>query len=244
MFYIGIYDNEPTFLQQVTTMTQKILAAEGIDFHIHPFRNTVVLEEYLHSPDKLLDLLFLDIIMDKRNGIEYAHELRRQGNDIPIIFIAATMDYALDGYTVDAMGYILKPIGRHKLREALLRVYKKIQKQTVVLTSASRAVSFRLGDVLYLEIQDKELSIHLIDGNILSISLPLNSLISRLSSEQFVQCYRSYIVSLSAIISVWRYGIELINHEKIPVSRKYYPVVQNALVDWARKNSHPGASSR
>lgn len=233
MYYIGICDDEPIFLQQVTALTQEILVEEGIDFHIHTFSNTQMLESYLCSPGKMLDLLLLDIIMDKRNGIEYARQLREQGSEIPIVFITSTMDYALEGYTVDSLGYILKPINRDELRKTLLRAYKKYQKQTIVLTSASRSVSFQVDDVLYLEIYDKQLTIHMADGNVLSIAVPLNSLISKLPASQFIQCYRSYIVSVPAIKSIWRYGIELKNHEKIPVSRSHYPVVQNALMDWA-----------
>lgn len=233
MYYIGICDDEPIFLQQVTALTQQILTKEGIPFHIHTFKNTQMLEKYLQSPDNTLNLLLLDIIMDKRNGIEYARMLREQDDEIPIVFISSTMDYALEGYTVDSMGYILKPVKREELRETLLRACKKYQRQNVVLTSASHSVSFQIDDVLYLEVRDKELTIHTADGTVRNISMPLNSLISKLPSEQFVQCYRSYIVSLPAIISIWRYGIELKNHEKIPVSRNYYPAVQNALMNWA-----------
>lgn len=233
MYYIGICDDEPVFLQQITALTQKILADEGIDFHIYTFSNTQMLETYLSSPSNTLNLLLLDIIMGKRSGIEFARQLRAQGNEIPIVFITSTMDYALDGYTVDSMGYIVKPINRNELQKTLLRAYKKYRKQTIVLTSASHAVSFQLNDVLYLEIYDKELTIHMADGDILNISVPLNSMISKLPSAQFVRCYRSYIVSIAAITSIWRYGIELKNHERIPVSRGYYPTVQNALMDWA-----------
>lgn len=233
MYYIGICDDEPIFLQQVTALTQQILTKEGIPFHIHTFKNTQMLEKYLQAPDNTLNLLLLDIIMDKRNGIEYARMLREQDDEIPIVFISSTMDYALEGYTVDSMGYILKPVKREELRETLLRACKKYQRQNVVLTSASHSVSFQIDDVLYLEVRDKELTIHTADGTVRNISMPLNSLISKLPSEQFVQCYRSYIVSLPAIISIWRYGIELKNHEKIPVSRNYYPAVQNALMNWA-----------
>lgn len=58
-------------------------------------------------------------------------------------------------------------------------------------------------------------------------------MLSKLPPQQFVRCYRSYIVSLSAISSIWRYGIELKNHETIPVSRMYYSAVQDALLNWA-----------
>ena len=100
----------------------------------------------------------------------------------------------------------------------------------------SKTVSFRLGEVLYLDIRDKELAVHTADGSVLNISVPLNSLLPKLPPEQFVRCYRSYIVSLPAVSSIWRYGIELKNGETIPLSRSYYAAVQNALMDWTAQH--------
>lgn len=233
MYDIGICDDEPIFLENIVTLTKAVLAEMGVEHSIHTFHSTVEMNDYLHTPGASMDLLLLDILMEKQTGLEFAQKLRAENNQVPIIFITNTRDYAPEGYKVEALGYLLKPVSRTELKDALKRAYRRHQAQTIVLSSPSHSVSFRIDDVLYLDIHNKELAIHMADGSILHISVPLNSLLSKLPPQQFVRCYRSYIVSLPAITSIWRYGIELKNHETIPVSRTYYAGVQNALLNWA-----------
>ena len=96
-----------------------------------------------------------------------------------------------------------------------------------------QTISFQLDDVLYMKINDKTLSIHLTDATVLKAAVKLYTLSDILPPEQFVQCHRSYIVSLAAVSSICRYSIELKNQEIIPVSKKRYKDVQNALLVWA-----------
>lgn len=233
MYYIGICDDEPVFLDTIAEMARMILTDLSIDFHISVFNSAEELKEYLSLPDTSMDLLLLDILMDGQTGIELARELRCQNNSLPIIFITSTMDFALEGYKVEATGYIRKPVEYTKLQEAIERAWRCQPNKLIVLSSPSHSVSFRQNDVLYLDIYDKELSVHLKDGESLRLSISLHSAISKLPQQQFVQCHRSYVVSLPAIISIWRYGIELKNHENIPLSKTYYATVQNALLNWA-----------
>ncbi len=233
MYYIGICDDEPVFLDTIAEMARMILTDLSIDFHISVFNSAEELTEYLSLPDTSMDLLLLDILMDGQTGIELARELRCQNNSLPIIFITSTMDFALDGYKVEATGYIRKPVEYTELQEAIERTWRRQPNKLIVLNSPSHSVSFHQNDVLYLDIYDKELSVHLKDGESLRLSISLHSAISKLPQQQFVQCHRSYVVSLPAIISIWRYGIELKNHESIPLSKTYYATVQNALLNWA-----------
>lgn len=232
MYYIGICDDEPIFLKNITEMTEEILDEAGISYDIRTFDSMAALADYMNTSGVTMNLLLLDILMKGQSGIEFAMQLRHSGNTVPVIFVTTTMDFALDGYRVESVGYLLKPVVKSELKEALLRAYRSHIKQTVILNSSARSVSFRLDEVLYLDIHDKKLDIHMVDGSVQTISIPLNSLISKLPKEQFIRCYRSYIVSLPAIISIWKYGIELKNHETIPVSRTYYSAVQNALMNW------------
>ena len=232
MYHIGICDDEPVFLENITEMTKEILTEFGIEYDIRAFSDSERLMEYLRHPDASLDLLLLDILMGEQTGIELAHALRGENNPLPIIFITSTAEFALEGYKTDAIRYLLKPVQADELKEAILCAWQRCQSRAVVLSSPSRTVSFHLDNVLYMEIYDKELSIHLADGGVLQISLSLNSVMAKLPQQQFIQCHRSYVVSLPAIVSIWRYGIELENQEKIPVSKAHYATVQNALLGW------------
>lgn len=180
-----------------------------------------------------LSLLILGILLEEENGVQLAKNMRRNGSTIPILFITSSADFVYEGYTAEPVGYLLKPADPEKLEEALLRAYKKHRQKAAVIHTPVQTVSFQLDDVLYMEINDKTLSIHLAAGNVLKAAARLCTLSGILPPEQFVQCHRSYIVSLAAISSICRYSIELKNREIIPVSKKRYKDVQNALLAWA-----------
>ncbi len=233
MYCIGICDDEPIFLESIMRAMKEILDEMRIEYDIRLFHDTGEFTAYLGRSDASLDLLLLDILMEGQTGLELAKELRASNNPLPIIFITSTMDFALEGYTVEPLGYLLKPVRPDALKEAFLRAWNRRQSQRIVLNSPSRSISFHLSDVLYLEIYDKELHIHLTDGEVPRISVSLHAAMAKLPQQQFVQCHRSYLVSLPMVTSIWRYGIELKNHEKIPISKTYYNSVQDALLNWA-----------
>lgn len=230
MYQIGICDDEPVFIRHVAGEIEEILLSHGIPYKIYTFQTLSGLDSHLQCAS--LDLLFLDVLFMEENGMDFARKLRKDGNEIPIIFLTCSMDFVLDGYTVEAAGYLVKPVPSDKLAETLLRAYRKYKKNIIVIQSASQTLSLKLDEVLYLEIENKKLSIHMIDSTVSELQIPLNILLKKLPPKQFVQCHRSYVVSLAAVCSICRYTIELKNHEKIPISKKNYQNVQNALLSW------------
>lgn len=231
MYQIGICDDEPIFIQHITGQISGILSAHNIPCKIHSFQTLAELQA--HMQHSLLDLLLLDILLEKENGMDFARQLRMAGSDIPIIFITCSMDFVLDGYMVEPSGYLIKPVEPERLTHVLLGAYKKYSKKQVIIETPTQTFSLNLKEILYLEIMNKKLSIHMLDGSVLEALIPLNLLLQKLPGEQFVQCHRSYVVSLPSICSIRRYVIELKNHESIPVSKRNYKRVQNALLLWA-----------
>lgn len=231
MYQIGICDDEPIFTKHITEQIREILSANHISCTIHAFQTLQDLRA--HMQHAALDLLILDILLEKENGMDFARQLRKAGCDISIIFITCSMDFVLDGYTVEPSGYLVKPVEPDKLAGTLLRAYEKYRKRQVVIETPTQTLNLNLPEILYLEIMNKKLSIHMLDGTLLEVLLPLSLLLKRLPPEQFVQCHRSYVVSLPSICSIRRYMIELKNHESIPVSKRNYKNVQDALLLWA-----------
>lgn len=239
MFQIGIYDDEPAFLEHSVKMINEILSAHGIPCCTHTFQDSHELSIFLsanescYSQPKYIDLLLLNVLPKKENGIQLAKSIRQSGSQIPIIFISDTADFVFDCYEAEPLDYLLKPLDPDKLTNALLRAYQKYRQKNFLIHTVAQTIILRLDEVLYMEINNKTLSIYLSDGKVLKTTTNLRTLLQKLPSEQFVQCHRSYVVSLSAISSICRYTIELKNQERIPVSKKRYKDIQNALLVWA-----------
>lgn len=233
MYHIGICDDEPVFIKHLGKMVREILSSAGISCLISTFASITELENYLAHSRTSLDLLLLDILMDGKNGMDFARERSLSGRKPPFIFITCTMDFALEGYHVDSLAYLVKPVKETELKKALLKAWKNHQKQTILLPCTGQTVSLSLNDLLYIEVHDKLLSIHMADGTIHQAAIPLKSILEKLPPEQFIRCHKSYVVSLPEICSICRYSIELKNHDRVPVSKSCYTPVQEALIQWA-----------
>lgn len=233
MYHIGICDDEPVFVKHLENLVREIMSAAGIRIRIHTFSSIPELEDCLADNKASIDLLLLDILMDGKNGMDFARAQNASDKKLPFIFITCTMDFVLEGYHVDSLAYLVKPVKKEELKRALLKAWKKHQRQTLLLPYTGQTYTLPLDDLLYIEVHDKLLSVHMTDGTIHQVSLPLKSVLEKLPSEQFVRCHKSYVVSLPEICSIWRYSIELKNHEQIPVSKSCYALVQEALMQWA-----------
>lgn len=233
MYHIGICDDEPVFIKHLEKMVREILTAAGISHRISTFTSILELESFLADSRPPIDLLLLDILMEGKSGMDFAREQSRSDKGLPFLFITSTMDFVLEGYHVDSLAYLVKPVKREDLKRALLKAWKNHQKQTILLPCNGQTVSLPLNDLLYIEVNDKLISIHMTDGTIHQAAIPLKSILEMLPSEQFIRCHKSYVVSLPEICSIWRYSIELKNHEQIPVSKSCYTPVQEALMQWA-----------
>ena len=143
MFKIAICDDEMTSLMINKALTEQILEEERIDYEITTFEDMVSMIKGVLDENADFDLLLSDILAVGMNGIEAAEEIRRLGDKLPIVFISSTAEYALDGYRVNALRYIQKPVQIDKLKEALLEAYAKS------LSKANEYLSFQVADRFY-----------------------------------------------------------------------------------------------
>ena len=212
-----------------------ILASMGESYEIRKYTSISELKNTLQNTPKSCDILILDIMLGENNGISFAECLRDTENQIPVIFISSSEKFVFDAYSAEPVGYILKPVSRQKLAEALTRAIRHLIPKSIIIDTPSRTVSFHIRDITYIEIINKELQIHLQDGTVTKIYKSLSAVREILPKDIFVQCHRCYIVSLYAVRSIRRFEITLNNHEIIPVSKYSYRDVQEQLQQYAAK---------
>ena len=235
MYHIVICDDEPIFLTQISEMIIDILASMGESCEIRKYTSISELKNTLQNTPKNCDILILDIMLGENNGISFAECLHDTGKQIPVIFISSSKEFVFDAYSAEPVGYILKPVSRQKLAEALTRAIRHLIPKSIIIDTPSRTVSFHIRDITYIEIINKELQIHLQDGTVTKIYKSLSAVREILPKDIFVQCHRCYIVSLHAVRSIRRFEITLNNQEIIPVSKYSYRDVQEQLQQYAAK---------
>lgn len=235
MLNIAICDDEEVFLKENSKCIDIIMKSHGIEYTLDLYQNYEKLLDKLKTNPNQYDILLLDIIYSNGNGIEFASKLRKQQNNVSIIFISSSNDFLLEGYESEPCGYILKPVNIKKLKEAVMRAYKNIKHNTLTINNKSHMQSFSLDDILYIEIMNKTASFHLTGKRLSKANVSIQEIMQKLPSESFVQCHRSYLVNIAKIFSIKRYEITLCDGKTIPVSKRNYCNVQNAILRWSEE---------
>lgn len=152
------------------------------------------------------DIYILDLIMPGVNGMEAATTLRMLHDEGIIIFVTATVDYALASYDVNAFYYLLKPLDRNKLFAVLDRATAQLQKsgeQFIVVRTHDGDVRVSLNDLQYVSLKNRALHYHLVRGDDvdgLVIRVPFREAVAQvLRDNRFVLCGISMVVNLTCI---------------------------------------------
>ena len=222
MFRIAICDDEATSLKLNVALTEKILKEEQIEFEIVTFDNMRMMLETLTKPAQPFDILLSDILTTDMNGIEAAEKIRELGEKLDIIFISTTAAYALDGYRVQALRYLQKPVDIEKLREALLLSYKKnASREKISVTADGKVHNVNFRDIIYVESDARDVHI-VLEDKILITHMKISDMEKLLPKEHFFRCHRTYIVNLAAVEHMERYQATMKNGDLVSISQQMY----------------------
>ena len=163
------------------------------------------------------DLLFLDIYMEGLNGMQAAHKLRNLHRRIPIIFLTASPDFAVESYEVRAAGYLLKPFDESKLRELLSHVLKTDRKRRIAVKVGRQFRYPYTDEITYIESRGHVVKVHLKDGTEISAVEKLNDIEKRVNEKRFLRCNQSYLVNMDFISDVQESSFVMQDGTLIPV---------------------------
>lgn len=230
VYRVALCEDEAVERSQLTGLCREIFAAHGLEAEIVPFSSA---EEWMRKAEKKLtvfDLYLLDIEMKEGvSGLELARWLYDQGVREKIIFITGNPEYALRVYDVEPLHYLLKPVRREWLEEALGRALKKRGMQTVLFQRGGKGVPLSLGEIRYLESRNHGVVVYLADSE-QAFSISLTEAERLLPAGTFCRCHKSYLVNLAWVERATHAGVLLKNGRQLPMSRTFYGDFQKALV--------------
>lgn len=183
-----------------------------------------------------VDLVFLDINMPEISGISFAKSINP---DIKIIFTTAYRDYAVEGFELRAVDYLLKPISLERLEKALTNFFNlyntaystKVdlieEPNFMFVRSDRKMIKINYKDIIYIESYSDYLKIHLKDTVIITRET-ISATEAKLPKQQFIRTHRSYIIALQHIQSFTHEYIT-INDSTLPISRSYKKEVLRQL---------------
>ncbi|MBQ8011039.1 MAG: response regulator transcription factor [Oscillospiraceae bacterium] len=230
---IAICDDEPQCRQQAVQAVHA--CTRSLDILTDVFENgNAFLQSFRKNP---YDLVFLDIEMPEIDGISLARRLRELSRDVPIVFLTSHIEYALEGYEVNALRYLTKPIQNDKLHELLGYVMERMQEQrTLWLKTDGGEERVPVKDILCLEAQNQNILIRTVDREY-TVRYNLGEYEKELSQDGFFRIHRGYLVSLRHVKSLGKHELTLSDGTVLPVSRTKEKTLKEALFQFIREEA-------
>jgi len=193
----------------------------------------------LVKSDEQFDLIFLDVEMEKLDGVTTAKYLRRKNVDAEIVFLTSHENYVYDAFDVRALQFLKKPLEKAKLLKVLKTVEKSLTNEEKIELSLDGEKSYvKVKDIVYLESYGDGLFIYDRLGNVYEERRgTLKKWGERLDGKGFAQIHRSYMISM---FYVERYGSNQVKlkgiDEKLEISRRYVSVFKEEFMEFVSKN--------
>lgn len=216
---IAICDDEKMVRELLTEKIRKYYFNRNKDVDIIHFKNGEILLKY----EKLfeIDLLFLDVDMPGKNGLEIAREIRNHRNEkLLIVFLTAYREFVFESFKVDAFRYLVKPLRIQELREALESIEQKSHEPEAYLsfTFQNEMYSIKYEDIIYMEGMRDKVWIYC-KNHTYRWRGRMKNLNEMLQNKGFFQIHQSYIINMHKI---WKYSsksVLLDGNYEVPISR-------------------------
>jgi len=232
---IAICDDHFTEIKEYEELFQKIAKEHKLHLDIIYYESgQQMLLDFETNIKQFADIIFLDIHMPGFSGIETALELRKYAYSGEIIFLTFSKNHMLDAFDVEALHYIIKKeTPSHKIETIFLRAIKKAldkKQKNILFTAGGEYRNIAINSIRYFDIYKKIVTVHYNDDQTFEFYCPsLEKVEKQLEGLGFFRIHRGYLVSLSKITHCSYDTVLLDNEEKLPIGRKYYPLLKEAL---------------
>ncbi len=227
---IAICDDEQSQIDNITAIVKKW--SEQFN-HLCDVRGFPSAEAFLfaYEEEKAYDILLLDVEMKGISGIDLAKQIRSGDNRVEIVFITSHFEFFGEGYEVDALHYLIKPIAEDKLMSVLSKAAEKLQIEppSVVITCDSETMKLYESDILYVESFLHYIAIHT-NSREYRIKESISAFEAKLS-DIFYRSHRSYLVSLKHIVRMSRTVVCMDNGAELPLARGKYDEINRAFIE-------------
>lgn len=230
---IAICENEKYQINQISSYVQEWSQENNVNTNIQSFSSG---ESFLFEweNNKNYDVIFLDITMNKISGIDVSNIVREKDKEVSIIFITATASYALHGYNVGALQYLLKPLDKNKFFHCLDMVSKNriINKDNfILLESYKKTFKLDYSSIIYCVMYYPNVHIYT-TKNMIEAKIKFTNLEGLLSDKGFIKPHRSYLVNLEHVHMIDNNHLILNNNDKIPISRLKIKEVNRKFIEY------------
>lgn len=222
---IAVCDDEELFRIEFKSVLDKVLI--NAEYNIDTFSGgSSLYEAFLKNP---FDLVFLDIEMPGIDGITLAKRLRAVSENVQIVFLTSHIEYALEGYEVNALRYLVKPVDMNKLSEVLKYIQdKKNNSRQIMIKQEGEDIVIDISDIIYMESMDKNVKIVTSKSEYIT-RYNISDYEEELKNSGFLRIHRGYLISLSKVKKIVKNDVVMDGDISLPVSRSNIKTLKDAL---------------
>lgn len=230
MKQIAIVEDEDAAAELLTGYVQRYAAESGQEITSVRFCNGA---EFLQGYRPVYSVVFLDIQMPQKNGMEAATELRGMDKNVSLIFVTNLVQYALKGYEVDAVGFLVKPVSYYdfslKFKKAL-DIYLMNEERSFTVSSSGGICRISTDKLMYVEILNHRLIYHLVD-DVIERTGVLSDVEQQLHAFGFLRCNKCYLVNPKFVVKVKGYTVQ-VGSTVLQISRPRRAAFMAELTNW------------
>lgn len=237
MIRIALCDDTHDDLLALKALVDEYLVEKNVSADVSLFNHP---DELLTLAEtKSFNVYLLDIVMPMLNGIQVAREIQWNDKNAKVVFITSEKSYALEAFEVNAVNYILKPISKEKLFDALDRLLPDVkpeESEVISVKIKGGITRVKLSDVTYVEYANHCVKYNLYNGqSVQTVTQRINFsdyLEQNIKSKSFARCHESFFVNLAYIDVLSKTQLELRNGITVAISKSRYAEVQKAYLDF------------
>ncbi len=235
MLLLAVCDDEKYYREQIKLYLGTFLDKRQIAYGIDTFSSG---EEFCkqHANFEKYQIIFLDINMDGLSGIELAYRLRTYKKDVYIVFVTSYINYAIEGYKVDAIRYIMKENLHVSIIECMNAIMKKMELQInkTVFTFLDGKRQIFVDKILYLESHKHKIFFKIYETVLKEYEMyeKLDNIEKMIKGYGFLRIHKSYLVNMKYINRINNYKAILVSNDELPIPKLKYQKVKEAYILW------------
>lgn len=232
MLLIAVVDDDKQEMDDLVNFVEHYFQSRQEEYIIYRYHDGV---EFIRSRE-LYNIVFLDIRLGEMDGLDVARFLRMVNKEAQLIFVTHMAQFAIRGYEVDAMDFIIKPIDQFSIDRVLDKAIKRINDYrniTLALKTSNGIVSITSNSIFYVEVYDHDLIYHTEQGDY-KVRGQLGEVRKKLEGHHFIQCNRSYLVNMRHVKRLQSDYLE-VNGVRIQISKSHQKEIEQRFINYLGK---------
>ena len=231
MLKIAVVEDQTEMREELCGFIRRYATEQGIQAEVQPIEDGAVIAAH-YKPN--YDIIFMDVEMPGLDGFGTAEKIRAVDADVVLVFVTNMAQYAIKGYEVDALDYVLKPVNYYqfctKLSRAIQRVQRRKGGQVALQLAGGGMQLLNTGEIYYLETHSRMLYYHTAKGEF-AVRASLASAEKELALHHFARCNQCYLVNLKYVRAVENDFVR-VNDDRLEISRRQRAAFLTAVASY------------